>query len=500
MHAFALGSGIMVLGRIVGRTFSLLGQVVIARILGPASYGLFSLGFSLVRLGELIFPIGLDQAVVRFGFSEDPSRPHHHRVMIFRSIWITIIVGLIFGGLAFALAPFLAQVIFKKPELSAVIRWIAPGLALAAGLQVSASATRVSRRMHYWVLTRELIQPVSNLILIVLVAFFSLRLYGVLAALVLSYALAFASALMILHNLFPLDDLREIKRDQDFSTRELFGFSIPAALTRMFGSFILMFDRIILGFFRTVWEVGIYQAAAFLSLIFISISSALDAALAPSIAEYFRKGDLPRLGQFYSSSTRWGIYISLPAYLVFLVAPGLMLSVLFGPEYAEGSGALVILASAQFMGILVGGVVPMLNMTGHQDRLMKLSTSAFLLHLSLSIILIPQFGILGGAIGVGGALAFLHIGALASVVTLVGCWPYEWRSLKWVGAALGVFIVLLLARGVLTLAPLLQVLALAVISYGTFLLLVTLLGLDEEDKVLIRRIFKRRDAPLLGWD
>ena len=420
--------------------------------------------------------------------------------MIFRSIWITIIVGLIFSGLAFALAPFLAQEIFKKPELSAVIRWIAPGLALAAGLQVSASATRVSRRMHYWVLTRELVQPVSNLILIVLVAFFSLRLYGVLVALVLSYALAFASALMILHNLFPQDDLREIKRDQDLSSRELFGFSIPAAFTRMFGSFILMFDRIIMGFFRTVREVGIYQAAAFLSLIFISISSALDAALAPSIAEYFRKGDLSRLGQFYRSSTRWGIFISLPAYLVFLVAPGLMLSVLFGPEYAEGNAALVILASAQFMGILVGGVVPMLNMTGHQDRLLKLSTFAFVLHLSLSIILVPQFGILGGAIGVGVALAFLQIGALMSVFTLVGCWPYEWRSLKWVGAALGVFIVLILARGVLSFAPLLQVIALAAISYGTFLLIVTLLGLDEEDKAFLIRVFKHRHNHVEGWE
>ena len=500
MHAFALESGIMVVGRFLGRGFSLLGQIAVARILGPASYGLYSLGYTLIRLGELIFPIGLDQAVVRFGFSVDRSRPQNHRAMILRSIWITIIVGIVFGGLAFVFAPLLAGTLFGKPELIRVIRWIAPGLALAAGLQVSASATTITRRMHFWVISRELVQPILNVILILLASFFGLRLYGALTALVLSYAAALASALMFLRKLFPEQKNTEQRRNQGLTARELFGFSIPAALARMFGSFILMFDRLIIGFFRTVREVGIYQAAAFLSLLFISILSAFNAALAPAISETYRKGDLSRLRQLYRNSTRWGIYISLPGYLVILVAPRLILSVVFGTEYSEGWVALVILATGQFIGILVGGVGPMLMMTGHQNRLMNLSAAAFLLHLSLSIVLVPDFGVLGGAIGVGAALAFLYFGSLWSVWRLVGCWPYEWQSLKWLGAALGAFIVLLLARGVLSCAPVLQFVALTAISYGAFLVLIILQGLPEDVTALLTRVFKRRHNPVEGWE
>ena len=83
---------------------------------------------------ELIFPLGLDQAVVRFGFSEDRSRPQNHRALILRSVWITTIVGSLFGALAFVFAPILADRVFGKPELTGVIRWISPGLALAAGI------------------------------------------------------------------------------------------------------------------------------------------------------------------------------------------------------------------------------------------------------------------------------------------------------------------------------------------------------------------------------
>ena len=67
-----------------------------------------------------------------------------------------------------------------------------------------------------------------------------------------------------------------------------------------------MFDRLILGLFRSVREVGIYQAAVFLSMLFISLQSALNAVLAPSISEYFRQGEMSLLAQFYRNSTRWG--------------------------------------------------------------------------------------------------------------------------------------------------------------------------------------------------
>ena len=67
-------------------------------------------------------------------------------------------------------------------------------------------------------------------------------------------------------------------------------------------------------------------------------------------------------------------------------------------------------------------------------------------------------------------------------------------------ASFGAFIVLILTRGVLSFAPLLQVIALAAISYGTFLLIVTLLGLDEEDKAFLIRVFKHRHNHVEGWE
>jgi len=77
-RTLARGAGVALPGRVIGRAMAVLTQILLARLLGPAIFGLYSVGYALLRLGELILPLGMDQGVVRFGAygqGADPEPP-----------------------------------------------------------------------------------------------------------------------------------------------------------------------------------------------------------------------------------------------------------------------------------------------------------------------------------------------------------------------------------------------------------------------------------------
>jgi len=281
-RTLARGAGVTLPGRVLGRAMAVLTQVMLARLLGPAIFGLYSVGYALLRLGELILPLGMDQGVMRFGARDEEGGTRAPRGVIVPGIGVGLVVGALAGGALFLLAPYLARTAFREPGMETVLKGIAPALALAAGLQAGASATRLSLRVHYAVITQDLGQPLLNLALAALLLWIGWGLRGALSALVVSYGVAFTAAVFFLRRLFPLafrrGGLKEV------SLWAMLVFSVPASLARIFGSMIMMFDRVVIGFFRPASDVGVYQAASLTASIFPILLVSFNAIFAPMIA------------------------------------------------------------------------------------------------------------------------------------------------------------------------------------------------------------------------
>ncbi|RMH48620.1 MAG: hypothetical protein D6694_00260 [Gammaproteobacteria bacterium] len=64
-----LGKGAIVAmgGRVGGRVMLLVSQVILARVLGPAGFGLYALGWTVMQIVSLIAPLGTHDGVIRFG-------------------------------------------------------------------------------------------------------------------------------------------------------------------------------------------------------------------------------------------------------------------------------------------------------------------------------------------------------------------------------------------------------------------------------------------------
>ena len=485
----AQGASVSLAGRVTGRTLSLLTQISVGRLFGPEAFGLYAIGLTLLRLGGLVSVLGMDTAVVRYGARYRAENRGRLRWLLILSIGVPFSIGAIVGGALFLAAPWLASTVFDEPSLEPVIRLFALAIGPLAGLQVAAAASRISKRMQFSVISEEFTRPALALLLTLVVALLGLGILGAVVAVVLSVGAGLIVALYYLRRIFPEATTKGASIRGPW--RELLLYSVTVSGSRIAIMSMMWADRLVLGSFRPTAEVGVYQAAAQSAVLFPIILSSFNNIFSPLVADLWHRGELRRLEAVFRISTKWGLYISLPLFMVIWSAPGVVLSAIFGSEYAPGALALRILAIGQLINVGTGGVGLILSITGHQRRWAYTAVAALFADVVLLLILIPRYGMLGAAIATAATLSGMFVIGLFQVRHTLAIWPYDRRYVKGLIASLGSLAALYWLGQMQISQPLLKLVVLTLASVGVFGALLLALGLDSEDREFIGLIRSR---------
>jgi len=268
--------------------------------------------------------------------------------------------------------------------------------------------------------------------------------------------------------------------------RELMGFSSLAWLARIMTRALSRVDPLILAVFRPVEEVGTYQAASQAAMFFSVVLGAFNAIFGPLIAELHQRGDREQLNELFKVSTKWGLYVSLPLFLVVALAPRQVMTVVFGVPYAQGAPALALLAAAGIVNVGTGSTGLMLMMTGKARDWLLISALGLAMNVGISWVLASQYGSIGVALGTLMAVLTLFLAGLLRVKHTLGLWPYD-RRLRKAGVAT------LLAGGAVTLVRSLSgsgvpldLVWLGTACLGVFSVSLIAMGFDPEDRVVWR--------------
>jgi O-antigen/teichoic acid export membrane protein len=490
---FAKGAGITLPGRAIGRGLILIGQLILARLLGPRSYGLYSIAWTMLAMGEKIAPLGLEEGVIRFALRKDGKDIPWFKSVLFQSLGISLLSGFLIGIGLYTSASWIAETIFGKPELASVLRWFAPAFILAVGLQVSAAATRITKRMQFSILAQDITQPLANLILVVVTFLIGWGLFGAVASVVISYGLGFIMAIRYLMRLFPEVFVADVKIIS--IARELLSFSIPTSLSRLLATLTIWVDRLMVGYFLPAVTVGVYNAAAQLSTVFGVILNSFNAIFSPMIVELYNKAETKNLEELFRVSTKWALYTSLPVFLTMCFASKEIMIALVDTGYEVGARPMLILAAAQMINAGTGAVGLLLIMTGYQMHWLRISGFSLIINMLLCVILIPRYHLEGGAIANAISVGGLFVAGLFTVKRILGLWPYDRRLLKGIVASGITIVMLYLLRSVVSLAPLPQLILIAIVSLGVFGISLYVMELEDEDREflqLLRFLIVRR--------
>ena len=489
----AQGAAISLVGRVFGRATSAFTHVILARFLGPQDFGLYAVGWTTLQLVGALTVLGLDRGVVYYGLGHRESGQYLVRSVLWQSIGLACALGTVFGTGLYLCAPWLATQVFGKANLISVFYWFAPALCFFSGLRVAAAASRISQRMQFSIYTEEVLQPGAHLLLIFTFFTFGWKLQGAVGAATISFGLSFLLALFYIKKLFlrPLPVPTNPPILAAPTLRDVLGFSLPTAVAGVLMMLTVWADRLLVSYYCSAADIGVYQAAAQCGFMLAIVLSAFNAIFSPLIADLYRKGEIGKLDRLFKISTKWGLYCCVPFGLVLILAPWETMTFLFGHHYRSGAVVLSIVTITQLINVGTGAVDHLLIMTGQQRSWVVISAFMLFVNLTMGFLLIPRWGLLGAALATAATYTGLFVAGLLHVKRTLRVWPYEMQYLKGLLAAVlaGFAVVLFRASGVGPPGIILS--GSAVASLLVFGVTLFALGFDHEDREFLDLMWRR---------
>lgn len=240
----------------------------------------------------------------------------------------------------------------------------------------------------------------------------------------------------------PVGERRRRRREEarpvrEFSLRRAYwSFTAPRALSGLVQVVLQRLDVLLVTVLLDAGSAAVYVAASRLLVLGAFGIQAVTMAVQPQLAAHFARRELDAARTLYRLSTTWLVLLTWPLYLVGVVHPATVLSI-FGPEYAAGRDVLVVLACATLLSTACGVVDAMLTMAGRTALILVNVAASLVVNVSLNLLLIPTFGIIGAAWAWAGAIAVNNLLPLAQVRWSLGLHPFGRQGAEAIAVTVG---------------------------------------------------------------
>jgi O-antigen/teichoic acid export membrane protein len=391
----AKGAGTVMFGMFVSKMLSYFYRIFVARYFGPADYGLFSLALALISFISSVAILGNKNGIIRFvSFYKSSGEMGKVKGTFFSSIRVTLTFSVLVAVLMVYLSPYLATVVFSKPELEEILIILSLSIPFSTVFYVSITTFIGMKRMDYEVFCEQITRNASKLILTVMFGLMGLGLVGITWAWFLALLIALGMSLFLIKTRF-LGKMENVKTV--YIDRELMVYSIPLLFSSFMTSLMLWTDTLMLGLFMPAEEIGLYNAALPTAQLITAFPLSISGIFLSIATGLYAKNKMDDIKKLYSTITRWVFFVNIPILFLFVFFSQQVLRELFGGEYVAGYAALIILGLGFFLRFIfpASQVLNILKKTRH---VMYINIVAAIGNIGLNYTLIPVLGITGAAI------------------------------------------------------------------------------------------------------
>lgn len=394
--------------KIFGLGFSLVTAVILARVLGPEQYGIYSYVLAIVSILAIPAMFGLPSLIVR----ETAKAEVKQEWGLMRGLWSW--ANSITASLSFLIALTAAVVLWLNRDSFSQIQFLtfAWGIAfipLSSLAALRGGSLRGLRKVIQGQLPEQVLKPIVFVIMLILLSLIGnnkitaekAMMFNALSA---GFAFIFGVCLLIREKPKALNTATK-----KYDKKAWMASVVPLAMIGGLDILVTQTDVIMIGIFRTAEEVGVYRVAAQGAMLAAIGISATNMVMAPYISKLAYSNDIIGLEHLAKQSARVSFLIAFSATLVFAVFGKKIISLVFGEVYIDAYLPLLLLAIAQSInaGVGAGGVI--LNMNGYEKSTLIILSAASLINIILNFIMIPTWGGIGAASATGVAIVFRKI-------------------------------------------------------------------------------------------
>ncbi len=365
---------------LVAKIGSLIFTIILARLLMPELFGLYSLALSTIVLFAAFSSLRIGTALVRFVSKElsrkKPNTKGYYNYLIKIRFVLTFLTSIILISLAY----WISHVYYNKPLFFALL---AGGLYIfATGFLGFFSLLYQSFNNFKKLLIKEFIFQTLRLIIVPLVVLFSLNFSEEILFLNIFLTLSFCYLIGLIF-LFIKKPVLVGKKLNKKEKKQVHKFILPLTVTALSGIFFGYIDMVMLGHFVDSEFIG-YYSAAFSLIVSVIALLGFSVVLLPIFSRLKGK----RLERGLRKSIKIVIPISLVMiFFTVLLAP-FIIRIIYGIEYSSSTLLLRMFALLIFSGPLTAIYSTYFISKGNIKLIAKLLILATIMNISLNYILI----------------------------------------------------------------------------------------------------------------
>jgi O-antigen/teichoic acid export membrane protein len=488
------GSSLMLVGRTMSMGVNFLVQILIVRYLSQEDYGAFAYALSIVTLGQTLITFGLDRGVSRFLSIYDEHADYDRLLGT-----IVMVAGTILSlGALLVVAVYLFQGLIAGANVASphaialllILILLAPIQALDDVLTslMSVFASPQSIFFRKYVLGPGL--RLGVVILLILggsgVGFLAV---GYVAAGAFGIALYAVILWQVLGRRGMIARFRA--SSMKIPAREILVFTVPLLTTDLVYVFLNTSDAIILEHFKGLDAVAawrVVQPAAGLNTLVLSSFTLL---FTPAAARLLARQDRDGIRDLYWSTAIWMAVVSFPLFALTFTMAQALTQTLYGPRYADSAVYMALLSFGYYFNTALGFNGLTLRIFGVIRYVVVINLLAVIANVTLNLVLIPQYGALGAAVGTTLTLVIHNLLKQGGLRLGTGISIFEWQHLRVYLVIVGATVILLAVNTIVAPPTLVQLGLAAVVSLAVLLLNRSSLRMGETFPELRRLPFSR---------
>jgi O-antigen/teichoic acid export membrane protein len=391
------GASGALLVQVGGAGFSLVVNVLLARLVGKSQYGIYAYAMSWVSVLGVLALLGQSSSVVRLV----PVYLHRKEWGTLRGLRRGASAIVLGGSIAVMLAGAALVFVLRGRMGSATLQTMLAAfllLPLLTQLGLNGGFFRGYKRAFSSGAYNSLVRPAFLIVLVLVLALpLGLRLDapGIMLANVVAALAAVACSEWHLSRAWPAEAKRVEPR---YEPRAWFRLGRQLFLLAAIGIVSNRVDVLILGGLAGAAEVGPYYAAVRLAAIAAYGLTAVNTILAPMIAESYAAEDHATMARLVHHAAKLTFVVTATVALAIAIA-GYWALRLFGKGFAEVAYIpLLIILAGQCVAAMTGPTGFLMTMTRYERQASWFMALAAVLNMVFSVALIPMFGLIGAAL------------------------------------------------------------------------------------------------------
>ena len=413
-------SSMTFLSTIINKIVRFVGVAIITSLVSPAVFGTYSLCLSIVLILSKVSNLGLDKATDYYLPKFLQTEEYGKAKFVF--VFISLIGSSFSAGLLVIVVVNTGIIVnyLSGDLVGKALPLMLISLPFTVFNRSSFRAFVSVKKASYRSLSKDIIYPVFQVTISVLLVILGYDLLGLTGGYVIAVGL---STLFNLYIIGKHIDFMQVPLTLT-PIKNIFTYSIPLMFSGAMYAIIGEIDFILIGFInKSVENVGFYRSAFVLASSLLLFHTSIVTIIKPMMVE--AGDDHSELLDKYQLATRWSLLLSFPAIITLISAPNIYLGYLFAPEYTEASIPLVVLSLGYFGNIMIGPEERALEATGDSQLILVNTFIMLLVNCIVGIALIPRIGIVGAAMGSASAIIISSSIGLIEVYFMYGLSPFS---------------------------------------------------------------------------